>query len=320
LKKQTRAPRQKSARHAIGRPVENIFAALGLRLLAIALIASLSAMIKLAEGRGAALTEIMFFRQACAMPVVIAWVAIGPGIASVRTQRLGAHALRTIIGLVSMALTFGAVMVLPLAEATTLQFTAPIFTVILGAIWLREPTGWRRWIAVLAGFIGVLIVVQPGVGPLESAGAALGILAACSGAMSTIQLRQIGQTEAVGTTVFWFTLLSLPVLLVFYIATFKHHDATTWALLVAMGVVGGFGQLALTGALRLAPVASVVPMDYSTLIWATLYGWVLFDTLPTPATWMGAPVIIGSSLYIVWHEHQTNRKVANTMSGSAPLA
>src|SRR3546814_1308226 len=119
---------------------ERIFAGLGLRLLSVGLLASMQALVKLAEARGAGLPETMFFRQACAVPLVLAWIAVRPGLASIRTQRIGAHLTRTIVGLMGMVCTFGAVLLLPLAEAMTLQFTVPIFATILSALVDRKST------------------------------------------------------------------------------------------------------------------------------------------------------------------------------------
>ncbi|PXA92142.1 EamA family transporter, partial [Nostoc sp. 3335mG] len=93
----------------------------------------------------------------------------------------------------------------------------------------------------------------------------------------------------------------------------RSHDWLTWVNLVAIGMVGGFGQIALTAASRAAPVATVVPMDYSGLIWATLYGWLLFGVLPTSMTWVGAPIIIASGLFIVWREHRLGRQKVRSM-------
>lgn len=283
---------------------DRILTGIGLRLFAMACLATMAALIKLAEANGANLAEILFFRQLGAIPIVLAFVAAGDGLASLATQRFGAHVRRTGFGLVGMVANFGAILLLPLAEAQTLAFSAPIFATILGALWLREPTGWHRWGAVLAGFAGVLIVAQPGSGAFPLAGVAVGIFAAFMVAFISILLRQLTRTESAGTTVFWFSLLSLPPLGIWYAFAAQGHDLTGWLLLAGIGLVGGAAQIALTAALRFAPVSAVVPMDYSALAWATLYGWLLFGVFPGPWTWVGAPLIVASGLYIVWREHR----------------
>ncbi|MES2445106.1 MAG: DMT family transporter [Pseudomonadota bacterium] len=289
-------------------PADRTLTGLGLRLFAIACLASMAALIKVAEGRGAGLAEIMFFRQLWAVPLVAAWLAVGPGLGTIRTTKIGAHASRTAVGLVGMVFNFGAILLLPLAEATTLAFTVPIFATILGALLLREGVGWHRWAAVLTGFIGVLIVAQPSGGHFPLTGTLVGLTAAFFVAIIAILLRQLGRTESAGTTVFWFSLLSVPPLAIAYAFDVRAHDAWTWIALAGIGVIGGVGQIALTASLRFAAVSSVVPMDYSSLIWATLYGWLLFGVLPTPYTWVGAPVIIASGLYIVWREQRLRRE------------
>ena len=293
---------------------DRVLTGLALRLFAVACLASMAAVIKLAEAYGAALVEIMFFRQLAAMPVVIGWLMVGPGLASIRTARIGAHATRTAMGLTGMVFNFGALVLLPLAEATTLAFTVPIFATILGALLLGEKTGWHRWSAVAAGFVGVLIVAQPGGGHFPLAGALVGLTAALMVAVISIQLRQLGRTEGAGTTVFWFTLLSLPPLALAYCFGVQAHGWQVWAMLAAIGAIGGAGQIALTAALRFAPVSTVVPMDYSSLIWATLYGWLLFGVWPTPYTWIGAPVIVASGLYIAWREHRLRIRTVEPIS------
>jgi drug/metabolite transporter (DMT)-like permease len=99
----------------------------------------------------------------------------------------------------------------------------------------------------------------------------------------------------------------VPVLAVPYAFVARAHDPTAWLMLAGIGVTGGLGQIAMTASLRMAPVSVVVPIDYSALVWATLYGALLFGVLPTDATWAGAPVIVGSGLYIVWREHVRRR-------------
>ncbi len=292
---------------------DRLIPAITFRLVSVVAFATMGALIKLAEARGAKLVELLFFRQALAMPVAILAVMVGPGLATLKTVRFPAHVLRTVIGLSSMACMFLTIMLLPLAEATTLQFTVPIFATILGAIVLREPTGRHRWGAVIAGFIGVLVVAQPGSGHIPLIGAVTGLTAGLLSATVSILLRHIGKTERATTTVFYFSLLSMVPLAPVFVMTAVGHDIWTWTLLIFIGLAGGIGQIAMTSSLSLAPVAVVVPMDYSGLIWATLYGYVLFGALPTPMTWVGAPIIIASGLYIVWREHrrsQTNTTAA----------
>jgi drug/metabolite transporter (DMT)-like permease len=290
---------------------DRILPAIGLRLTSVACFALMNAGIKLAEARGAGLGEILFFRQAGAAVVVTAVIAAGPGLASVRTRRFGAHVGRCALGLTGMAFTFAAILMLPLAEATIIGFTVPIFATILGALVLREPTGAWRWGAVLAGFAGVLIVVQPGPNShFPLLGAACGLLAAFLTANITILLRTIGRTEAALTTVFWFSVLSLVPLGIVYAFAARPHDALAWAILCGIGVAGGLAQIAMTTSLRLAPVGVVVPMDYSSLLWATLLGWLAFGTLPAAATWTGAPVIVAAGLVIVWREARLRKRPA----------
>lgn len=296
--------------------VERRLYALGLRLIAIFCLASMGALIKLASTRGVHLVETLFFRQLFAVPVVLLWALIGPGLASLKTQRLPKHITRMIFGLMGMVFNFGAIILLPLAEATTLQFTVPIFATILAVVFLKEFAGIHRWGAVALGFVGVLIVVQPGNGHFPLHSGLVGLMAAFMVAVISIQLRELGKTEAAPTTVFWFSLLSLPVLGAAYPFFAQAHDATSWALLAGIGIVGGLAQMALTAALRWGPVSVVVPMDYSGLIWATLYGYMLFGVLPTSSTWFGAPLIIASGLYIVWREHRLSRRNTETITAA----
>lgn len=292
---------------------------MGLRLFSALCLATLAAIIKLAEARGAALIEIMFFRQFAAVPVVVAYLAIGPGLGTIRTPRIGAHAIRTMVGLISMAANFETFLLMPLAEATTLQFTVPIFATILGGLVLGEAIGWHRWAAVCIGFIGVLIVAHPAGAHFSLKGTTVGLTSGLLMAIVAVLLRQLGKTESAGTTVFWFSALSVPPLAVVWMLSGVHaHDSATWAMLLAIGAIGAIGQLALTAALRFGPVSTVVPMDYSSLIWATLYGWLLLGTLPTPYTWAGAPVIIASGLYIVWREHRKGRPESPVTAADIP--
>ena len=280
---------------------------MGLRLLTALLLACMFAGVKWASERGVHVVESLFWRQLGSAICATAWVAMGPGFETLRTKRIGAHVTRMGIGLTAMFLNFLAMTLLPLAEATAIGFSVPIFSVVLAALVLGEPTGKWRWGAVMVGFLGVLVVVQPGSSHLPLEGGAVAVVAALLTAAVTIVIRRLGATEAAATTVFWFAVSSLVPLALLMPWFAEAHDPVTWAIVAGLSLAGGLAQLTLTGALRLAPVALVMPMDYTSLIWATLFGFLLFGQLPTEWTWIGAPVIIASGLVILWREHRLVR-------------
>lgn len=287
--------------------------AIGLRLLAMASISIMFASAKILSDRDVSLVETLFYRQALALPIVLAWVAFSEGLGAVRTRRIGMHTSRTALGLVGMVLNFSSYLLLPLTEATAIGFTMPIFGTILSALWLREATGVHRWAAVVVGFTGVLVMVRPDADHFPLLGVGVGLSAAIVTACISILLRDLGRTEGAGVTVFWFTLLSMPPLGLLMLFYAEPHDPVTWSLLLLLGVSGGVAQLGMTGALRWAPVSTVLPMDYSSIIWATLLGWLIWNDWPLVTTWIGAAMIVASGLYIVWREHV--RGVRSSPSG-----
>ena len=297
------------------RPTEpHVVLAMGLRLGSAMMLALMFAGVKWAGQHGVSVLESLFYRQVGTAICATSWVALGPGFASLRTKRVGAHAVRMSIGLVAMGLNFLAMMLLPLAEATAIGFSVPIFATLLAALVLGEPTGRWRWGAVIVGFLGVLVIVQPGSGHIAVYGGLVAVGAALSTACATIAIRRLGATEAAATTVFWFAVTSLvPLSLVMPFAA-KHHDPSTYAVIAALSLAGGIAQLALTGSLRLAPVALVMPVDYSSLLWATLLGWLIFQQVPSQWTWIGAPIVIAAGLIILWREQRLR------IAGSAAVA
>ena len=274
-----------------------------LRITSASLFAFMSALVKVASTRGVTMPEIIFYRNALALPVVASWITLGPGWTAIRTRRPMAHLTRGAIGLTSMLLTFGALALLPLSEATTLSYAAPIVATILSAIVLREQTGWHRWLAVLIGFVGVVMVIRPGHSHgLPPFGIAVGVGSALVLGAVMITLRQIGRTEHIAAIVWWFTLLGTvfgAAMLPFF---GRHHDATTYGFLILSGLIGGGSQLTMTASLRFAPVATVVPFDYIQILWATLFGWLIFGSSPLLSTLFGAVLIAGSGIYTAYRE------------------
>ncbi len=295
---------------------DHVLRGIMLRILAMLSFATMAALLKFAAERGVSAPEMIFYRAALGFPVIFLWVLSGPGMSSLRTKRPRAHLWRSIIGLASMLLTFEALVLLPLAEATTLNFTAPVFATILSWLVLRETVGWHRWAAVGVGFLGVLIVLRPGhsVESLPLIGVVIALMAAFGQAGVAITLRQLGDSEHVAATVFWFTVAGTLVGLVLLVFFGKTHDAVTYALLFAAATFGTVAQFFMTGSLRHAPVSVVMPFDYLQLFAAMLFGWLMFSTVPTLSTLAGAALIIGSGLYTVVRERQRHLPRAGSVT------
>jgi len=153
-------------------------------------------------------------------------------------------------------------------------------------------------------------------GHISAHGGLVAIAAALSTACATIAIRHLGATEAVATTVFWFGATSLIPLGLAMPFVAHAHDAATFAVIAGLSIAGGIAQLALTGALRLAPVALVMPMDYSGLLWATMLGLLVFNQRPSHWTWLGAPIVIGAGLVILWREHRL--RIAGSAVAAVP--
>lgn len=293
----------------VSAPVQqNRLLGIGLRLGGALSFGCMAACIKLASEGGTNLAELAFYRFLFSLPPIFFWIALTGNYGAWRTERPLAHLTRSSIGLATMVCAFSSVVYLPLAEATTLSFAVPLFSVILSALLLKEQVGPHRWSAVAAGFLGVFVVMQPGDSHLDPVGLGFAIAAAFGGAAVVVTIRQIGRTESAPTTVLWFTLSSTVVTGLLMPAFGQAHDATIWAILIAMGLFGGIGQLFMTSALRFAPVSVVVPFDYSQLILAVTLGWIIWDTHPPATTWAGAAVIIASGLYTLYREHKLGRE------------
>lgn len=291
------------------------FLAMGLRLCAVAVLATLTMAVKFTVESGVAFTEALFWRQALTVPILLGWLTMRGKVSRLKTRRLSAHFRRGLLGTLGMAFTFGAPVLLPLAEATTLGFTTPIFAVIFSALLLKEQIGPYRWTAVLLGFVGVLIIARPD-GHLPLLGSLVGLGAGLMVALISIQVRDLTRTDEPLSIVFWFAALSTPVLALFLPFYASAHTADQWLLLGALGLLGCIGQLLLTASLRYGQVGTVIVMDYSALAWATLYGWTIWGELPAPSTWIGAPLILLAGIVIVWREHRLGKQAA--MAGTLP--
>ncbi len=265
--------------------------------------ATMGALLKLASMQGLNAPELVFYRSLFSLPVILFWVLKRESLAALRPNKPLAHVWRSGLGLLSMGLTFQALILLPLADATAINFTAPIFATVLSFLILREFVGIHRWAAVIVGFVGVMIVARPGGSSLPILGVGIALLGAVGQAGVTTTLRHLQRSENIAAIVFWFAISGVLVGALL-MPIFGHvHGLGAMALVVAGGLAGGVGQLLMTSSLR-APVSVVSPFDYLQIVAATAYGWLHYSDTPSTHTLIGAALIAGSGLYTAWREHR----------------
>lgn len=250
--------------------------------------------------------QILFIRNLIALPIAaaIAW-RIG-GATALRSHRPVAHLVRGAIWVGAAVTFFTGLSLLGLAEATVLIFAAPVFITALSALVLKEHVGWRRWLAVLVGFAGVLIVVRPGSSTFQAA-SLYPVATAFLYAALMISARWVDARESVWTLMLYLTgagALISALAMPFTWVPVRMEDL--W-LFVGIALFGTAGITLITQAFRLAPAAVVAPFDYTALIWATLMGWLFWNEIPDAMTYLGAAVIIASGVFIVWRESRAGK-------------
>jgi drug/metabolite transporter (DMT)-like permease len=251
--------------------------------------------------------EIAFYRNLIAsMPFLIMVFAFGRrDILQIRSKP-GFVGLRAVLGCISLMTTFAAYSLMPMAETTVLLFTASLFIPVLGVVFLKESVGPYRWAAVVIGFAGVVIMAQP-TGAVYALGIAVAMCAALLHATLQIVLRYLGRFESPETITFYFLVIGTLVaaLPLPFVAVPPTVDDIP--LLFGVGLSGAAAQWLLSTAFRNAPAAIVTVFNYSGIVWAMLFGWMIWNELPMPAVLVGAAVVIASNILMIWRESRLDR-------------
>lgn len=302
----------------------NLFKAIGLKLISALLFAAMSALVR-QLGDVAPVGQMVFFRSAFAiLPVVVIYALRGELMTAVRTNRPLGQLGRGSLSVAGMFTNFSALTRLPLADATAISFASPLITVALAALILKEKIRVYRWTAVLVGFSGVIVMLIPHLDVTHYAaigtatatvGAALALISAFCNAGTVIQTRRLTQSETTSSIVFYFSLIcaiagaaTLP---------FAWHTPTAPELvkLIMLGLLGGLAHIFLTESYRHASASVIAPFDYSSMLWALLLGWWLFGELPAPLVYVGATIVAGAGLYVIYRERQLGLQRAREAEG-----
>jgi drug/metabolite transporter (DMT)-like permease len=298
----------------------NVVKAVSLKVMSALLFAVMSALVRFL-GENYPVGQIVFFRSVFAiLPVVVIYAWRHELAAAVRTLRPLGHVGRGLISVCGMFCNFSALARLPIVDATAISFSAPLITVALSAVFLRERVRIYRWSAVIAGFVGILVMLGPHFDlSAHAAGAAttLGVAFAIAGAFcnsgSVIQTRRLTQTETTSSIVFYFSLIcALAGLATLPLSWLMPSWGLAWltpsgpelTALVTVGLCGGLAHLLLTESYRLAPASLVAPFDYTSMVWAFLLGYFFFNELPTVYVFIGAAIIAGAGLLVIRRERQ----------------
>lgn len=286
-----------------------LLAGIGVTMLGVFVFACSNALAKWLTG-GYPVGEILFFRSF----VVLAILAFLVTRADIRAMRAAGrpwlHLWRALLSAVEVVCFYWAIVELPLAGGTTIYLAGPIYVTALSAIFLREDVGWRRWLAVLAGFGGVVVALQPS-GLSFTIYAAVSVAGSVMYAISLVitrRLRGTPTTLLVGVQV-------VPLLLMTALSAWPLSPPTSlvggWilptpvdaAILALVGVLSLTGYWCINRGLQLAPASVITPFNYASIVWATILGYLVFAEIPTPAMLAGAAIIVAAGLYIVLREH-----------------
>jgi drug/metabolite transporter (DMT)-like permease len=262
--------------------------------------------------------EIIFARSFFELlPVIAVLIWQGQFLVSLSTRKPWAHASRSIVGTVGMSLGFLALAYLPLLEAMTIGYAAPLIVVALSALILAEPVGIYRWSATCIGFIGILVILWPRLSLVGGGGSAaaiaenlalFGVALALAGALTTafvqIFIRTMTRTESVGSIVIYYSLTGSVLALSTLPFGWSVPTLGDALLLLAVGLLGGIGQMLMTSSYRAANPATVASFEYSSILWGIGLGYLVFDEVPNVGVILGGAIVIAAGVFIVFRERK----------------
>ncbi|MCB1590988.1 MAG: DMT family transporter [Alphaproteobacteria bacterium] len=303
---------------------DNLLAAVGFALFNALMLSAMSLFAKLLREYFGAF-EVTFFRNVFSLIALLILLVLTRKLDILKTDRPRAHLLRSFIGTVGIVLGAQALGMMPLAETTILLFTSPLFVVLLSWPLLGERVGVYRMSAVLVGFLGVVIMANPGQGtePLPLAGILIGLGWGLSAGLVDICLRWIGRTESSTTTTFYFVLFgTIACGMHWPFAEVKEGSFSLYTAFViaGLGATGLLSLLAKSQSFRLGEAANVAPVMYTMIIWAMVFDYLVWDKAPSANVFIGAAIIIGSNLFILYREIKIKNRLNKKSDKSLELA
>ena len=263
--------------------------------------------------------EIVAIRNGLTLLLILPAIGRAGGLKALATRRGGAHALRAILSVGALLTFFAALRELPLATSIAIGFASPLFMTVASVVLLGERVGWHRWLAVAAGFAGVLVIAWPRAGGMISWPAAVMVLSSLFFALSMITVRWLARTETDIAMLFYQNAGMMLAGVAGLPFVWQPPGPVDLAVIAGMAVTLVVGQVFMIRAFRSAPVAVVAPFEYVELLWASLIGYVVWKEQPGAHVWIGAAIVVASGLYMTWREARASRAAmpADAEAGSA---
>ena len=250
--------------------------------------------------------EVLVLRAAFAL-IILSPALFRAGPRALYTNRLGLHLSRSLFGFAGMLALFLAIKHLDLALVTTLGFARILFMIVCAVLFLGEVIRWRRSLATFAGFLGVVVCMHPGAEGFEPWTLAA-LLSALLGAGVTTTIKRLTTTETPLTIISYAYLIMGSIALIPAIFSWRTPSLEELLAVLAMAACSAVGQSCVAYALRAGDVTAISPFEYTRLLWAVAFGYLLFAEVPATSTWLGGAIIIASTLYIAFREARLARK------------
>ncbi|MCH1558826.1 MAG: DMT family transporter [Alphaproteobacteria bacterium] len=255
--------------------------------------------------------EVAFFRTIFVLIIFLPLVARN-GISSLKSNNIKLQTFRAIVGSVAMLCMFYGLSITELAKATALMFTVPIFATILAILFLKEIVGIRRWLAMIVGFTGAVIVLRPdvelGFGPL------LILCASLMWSSSMLMAKTLTKTDSISSITFWQAAGLIPATFILAVPVWQWPNLSQLFMFLMIAIAGTLVHWFLNEALKRAEISALLPLDYLRLIWSVSMGFIFFNELPHAGLWFGAALILGASTYIGIRQAQKKKEELNTNS------
>jgi drug/metabolite transporter (DMT)-like permease len=287
--------------------------------IAMKIMAALSSTLMLAcvKGLDGAIPvgEVIFFRSLLALVPLMIWLKTqGSIVEGIRTRNVRGHFLRGLAGTGGLYFSYLSLLYISLTDATAINYAAPLFTVLLAALLLREKVRHHRWVAVIAGFSGIIVMfsghlsLKASFSLAASAGILLALMAAFCTACALVQIRFLHGKEKPGAIAFWFAVTTATTSLITLAGGWIVPQGTQLLLLVGCGLLGGITQILMTLSLRYAEASLLAPFDYTTLLWSVAVGYLFLGNLPESTTVIGAILVVLGGLYSLLYERYRFRR------------